>query len=363
MSKSGLGVFANDDGHFNNKGARFVNGQVKKIISPTIITRSKAGFDALGSSSANTYSTENQIGAQVKEQSYTVLDEIIPGQSNSFIDTNKESYQVSAPARVMVNHMMRQLGSTPSDKIILVTSSPIERFYKDGIRNEDYIKERELMMSKPVYLDGQNEPMHQIVKHIEIAESLGAFYNDAIKYTFNKNKLRLSMDQAIVDQSSLYIDIGGRTIDTGVIQNKAIISADCHTFEDSGMLAIHDKIRISLKPYRQNISRLEIDEIIRTKQFIPDLREARSINVEDIVVKAIEEVLENAIGDILDSYNFKDFNRVRFTGGSSSILAPFIKRYVSDVSFSDTPLYDNVLGMLKFGELERIKLERELKAA
>lgn len=361
MSKKILKVFAVDDGHFNNKGARIQSGEVSKVLAPTLISTAKNGFEALGQQDAfHCYDTEHQIGDIKKTKSFTILEDIIPGQSASLIETNTNKYQTSAPARVMVSHTLKLLGAKQADNIVLVTSSPIKRFYNNGKINQEYILDRQENLTKSVFIEGQDEPMLQIVKCLEVPEALGAFYNDCIKMSNKNGKLKLNMDEDIIKMTSLYIDIGGRTIDTGVVAAGGISSDECRTFEDSGMLAIHNKIRTSLRSYRDNVTRMELDKIIETGIFVPDMRSPKTQNVSDIVNQAIEDVMENTIDSILETYNFKEFNRIKFTGGTSSRLSSFIKKYVPTAEISESALYDNVIGMAKFGEIQKNSIIDEL---
>lgn len=366
MANFPLNVFASDDGHFNNKGARFLNGKVEKIISPTIISRSKSGYSAIGNaeSSSASYDTETRIGDLTKKSTLTVLDEVIPGQENNLYDSNNGSFQTSPAARVMVNHTLQKLGATQSDRIILVTSSPIKRYYLNGLVNEEYIREREANFLVPVYGEGKDEPLHQFVKHIEIPESLGAFYNDCIDVKHKGGKVHINMNQDVLKQSTLYIDMGGRTIDTGVIENANVLIDDCETFEDSGMLAIHDKIQTALKSYRTNITRAELELIISSGKFVAEKTTGKQIDVRDIVNQAVSSVIESAIDRILSTYNFNNFNRIKFTGGTSIKLAPYLERYVKNAEVSKNGLYDNVYGMLKYGEFLRVsQFEKEFNVA
>lgn len=361
MSKKILKVFAVDDGHFNNKGARIQNGQVSKVLAPTLISTATNGFEVLGQKDTfHSYETEHQIGDVKKNKTFTILDDIIPGQSASLIETNTNKYQTSAPARTMVNHTLKLLGADKNDDVILVTSSPIKRFYNNGEINREYILERETNLTKEVFVKGQDEPMLQIVKCLEMPEALGAFYNDCIKISNKNNKVKLYMDEEIIKMSCLYIDIGGRTIDTGVVAGGGVNSDECRTFEDSGMLSIHNKIRTALRSYRDNVTRLELDQIIETGHFVPDMRLEKTIEVTDIVNRSIEEVMENTIDSILETYNFKEFNRIKFTGGTSSRLGSFIKKYVPSAEISKSALYDNVFGMAKFGEIQKKSISNKL---
>ncbi|HDM8060938.1 plasmid segregation protein ParM domain-containing protein [Vibrio harveyi] len=350
MSNNTIKVCAVDDGHFGGKNA--VLDHEKKIsnqFSPTLVSTASSGFEEIGDRFSAKYTTKHYIGSKAIDKEFTVLPEITMGQQKSLVSTNNPNYQTSAPARVMVNHMLSKMGCNDTHQILLVASSPVERFYKNGVRNEDYIKDRLENFKVPVYKDGQRLP--EIVHVVEVPEAIAAFYNDLIVYEVRDGTAVCRMNDKLLQQSCLYIDMGGRTIDTGVIGQGSVVVDDCKTFEDSGMLAIHSSLQKSLKTYRDNISRQELDEVIKTKKFSPDLRHGsnRQISVDDIVDRAVEGVIEDAIGTITQTYNFKDFNRIVFTGGSSARLEQYIKQYLPEAYVSPSALYDNVNGMLKYG--------------
>lgn len=354
MSYNIVRVAAVDDGHFGNKSAVLDhNKEIQNQISPTLVSTASAGFVQIADTYEARYKTEQKIGERVTDKEFTVLTEVAMGQQNSLVSTNNANYQTSAAGRVMVNHMLKQMGCNDNHSILLMASSPVERFYKDGERNLEYIAKRRENFLKPVFSDGRKLP--QIIEVVEVPEAIAAFYNDYIQYQRRENRLVVRLDESQLKKSCLYIDMGGRTINTGVIDQGSVVVRDCKTFENSGMLAIHEKLQTALKTYRDNISRKELDQILRTSEFTPDLR-AKSlnpINVGDHVERAVHEVIENAIGTITSVYNFNDFNRVVFTGGSSARLESHIKQYLPDAEVSPTALYDNVNGMLKYGELKK----------
>ncbi|MBF4308306.1 plasmid segregation protein ParM domain-containing protein, partial [Vibrio anguillarum] len=102
---------------------------------------------------------------------------------------------------------------------------------------------------------------------------------------YNQDSKKISIDGELIHKDILILDFGGQTLDVAVISGNSLLTDKSFTEEGVGMLKIYDHMYDYLKSYRQNISRVEMSDIIETGQFYTDKKQTNLISVVDEVEK------------------------------------------------------------------------------
>ncbi len=141
------------------------------------------------------------------------------------------------------------------------------------------------------------------------------------------------------------IDIGGMTCQ-GVILDSFNIVPDSKFTENLGCLNLYNKVRKELNSYfTVNIQDYEMPAIIKN-----GLRENTQKSLE-----IIDEVIRSHIKEIQNAIKVNNWNEhnipIMFTGGGSLLLKAYLEEMFPYVEFSQDPLWDNVKGLRKVGEV------------
>jgi hypothetical protein len=334
-----------DDGHFNNKGEMLgKNGEIISFIQPSFVM---AG-------SNTTFSTMDSTGGKSefitldgdKEVHFTTLERLRYGEIEHIVDTQNHAYQLSAANRIMVHSMLHRMGLA-GKKVNLVTTSPIQRYFKkSGQPDQDYIEARNKNLMVPV-TNALGESV-EIMKVTQLPESFAAYLSLLFKYHVVKGKGRLEASSDYVGKDILLFDFGGQTLDVAVISNGQLITRKSFTEEGVGMLAVNDLIYDELKSYRRNIDRCEIDRIIQTGRFYTDKSHSNEIDAQGIVNSAIKIVYANGLDKVVKRLPVAEFDLVLGAGGPVNNIRSILSSIIPEMQFVENPLMANANGGLKY---------------
>lgn len=330
-----------DDGHFNVKGAIMSESfePVRYTIPSMVLTGYSNNFLTRSNDISYDLNTEDVDG---KTNFYNVVSKLDFGSNEFLLDTQNSEFQLSAANRVLVHSMLYHMG-LKGKKVRLYATSPMQRyFHSDGSVNEDYIKQRNDNLKKPVFL--KDNSTIEIVEVTQIPEGFATYLSILMKP--NKAKGTINIDTSVTREDVLILDFGGQTLDVAVVSNGKLVVQKSYTEEGMGMLKIHDRLYDYLKSYRRNISREEMSRVIETGVFATDKKGTNKINVSERVHKVVRDVLSAAMDKVSKRTPTHEFDRVIIGGGGAQIIEREIKLYIDGAEMVRDPLHSNAIGTL-----------------
>lgn len=289
-----------DDGSTNVKLAWFDGDNLKTVVS-TNSFRHGWKVDGMGSRKTFNYSIDGH--------KYT-YDPV----SESAISTTHIEYQYSDENLLAVHHALLNSGLEPCD-IDLTVTLPISEFYTaDCQKNTLNIERKIANLSRQIEI---NKGTLFSIRSVEVMpESLPAVFT------------RLVEDGVDEFEKSLVIDLGGTTLDVGVVVGQ---------FEDISVIHGNPKIGVSittnaaltaLKMASSDTSPMIADELIKRRNE-PDFvsrvinDESKKNLVMDTIETAIHKLGERVVDDLMA---FRNVNRVYLVGGGASLIAPAVRK-------------------------------------
>lgn len=300
MSIKGFGMKVHcDDGSTTVKLAWLNNKKLYKSLSSNSF---RQGWKVEGMGVRQTFNYE------LEGKKYT-YDEV----SNESILTTHIEYQYTDVNLLAVHHALLNSGLKPQPVSLTVTL-PISEFYtRDCQKNELNIQRKIDNLMRPVKL---NKGEVFTIEHVEVMpESLPAVFE------------RLVKDNVGQYEKSLVIDLGGTTLDVGVIVGQFDSVSAIHGNSDIGVSLVTNAALTALKMASSNTSAMVADELIKqrtnadfVRQVIND--ESKTALVLDTIDSAIATLGAQVVDDLA---GFKDVNRVYIVGGGAPLIEDAVK--------------------------------------
>lgn len=288
-----------DDGSTNVKLAWFDKGAIKTVISANSF-RNGWKVDGLGSRKTYNYLLDGH--------KYT-YDPV----SEAAISTTHIEYQYTDSNLLAVHHALLNSGLTPCEVDLTVTL-PISEFYTaDCQKNTLNIDRKVANLMREVSL---NKGELFTVKSVAVMpESLPAVFN------------RLVSDNVGEYEKSLVIDLGGTTLDVGVIVGQFDDVSAVHGNARIGVSIVTNAALTALRMASSDTSPMLADELIKRrhdKEFVSCVinDESKQPLVMDTIDTAIHKLCESVIDGLVQ---YRNVNRVYIVGGGASLIAPAVR--------------------------------------
>ncbi|WP_087017114.1 plasmid segregation protein ParM domain-containing protein [Thaumasiovibrio subtropicus] len=294
--------FAVDDGSTNVKVSWLDNGKLNTIISP------------------NSFRTNWKSAALRKDKkiyNYTVGTSkyTYDATSDKALETTHVDYQYDDLNLLSVHHALLQTGIEPGP-VALVVTLPITEYYnaEDCQKNEEKIARKRANLMRDISLNKGN--LFEIVDVEVMPESLPAVLST------------LSLSNVSAFNRSLVIDIGGTTLDMGVVVGEFDDVSAIYGNNEIGVSMVTDVARKSLAVADSDASYLVANELIKRRGdegFVTEV-----VNDETQIPMILEKIntkIEELGKQV--AYEAKKFaknpNRVYLVGGGASLIYPAIK--------------------------------------
>ena len=330
-----------DDGHDSIK---LVNEEGKEFIIPSRISGGKNMLCSVNGEEVNDniYNVNGDI--------FSVVDFMTQSAIN-YIDTRTLDYPYANHNISLINHILYKSGI--KGKVSVLTGLPVQRFYVNGVQNEDLINKKvnALLNSNVINLDESVE-LPQIKQHRVISEALAGYFDLLFDISGKKNK---EVEEITTDSKIAIIDIGGRTTDIATLDiGGTSIDLKKSGTRDIGGLYLRDNIKLALmKEYNlNNVSNTILDKVITGNSF----RNCGKIVDVTHIVTAEKKIITNQINSFINQVLDVDFNEygiIAFIGGGSLLFRDELKYLYSEygnVVLVDDPQFANARGMLKFNK-------------
>lgn len=293
-----MNVFC-DDGSTTVKLAWYEGKNLKTFLSANSF---RNGWKVEGIGSRQTFNYE------LDGRKYT-YDEV----SNLAINTTHIEYQYSDANVLAVHHALLCSGMNPQPVSLTVTL-PISEFYtSDCQKNELNILRKIKNLLRPVKL---NKGEVFTIEQVEVLpESLPSVFAQLVK------------DEVGQFEKSLVIDIGGTTLDAGVIVGQFDDVSAVHGNATIGVSMVTQAALSALKMASSDTSPLVADELIKQRHdrdFVSRVvNDERQVTlVLDTIDSAISKLGERVVDDLAD---FRHVNRVYIVGGGATLIEPAVK--------------------------------------
>lgn len=288
-----------DDGSTNVKLAWYEGKQLNTRISSNSF---RNGWKVEGLGSRQTYNYE------LDGKKYT-YDEV----SHQAIVTTHIEYQYSDANVLAVHHALLNSGIVPQPVSLTVTL-PISEFYTPECQKNALNIQRKIdNLLRPVRV---NKGEAFTIEAVEVMpESLPAVISQLVS------------DNVGPYEKSLVVDLGGTTLDVGVIVGQFDDVSAIHGNAGIGVSMVTQTALGSLRMASSDTSPLIADELIKRRnevafvgQVIND--ESKISLVMDSIDSAIARLGERVVDELGD---FRHVNRVYILGGGASLIAPAIQ--------------------------------------
>lgn len=289
-----------DDGSTNVKLAWFEGKTLKSAVSVNSF-RHNWKVEGLGSSCTYNYLLDG------RKYTYDPV-------SEDAISTTHIEYQYSDTNVLAVHHALLNSGIEPQE-IDLTVTLPISEFYTADCQKNTLNIERKIRnLMREVTL---NKGGTFTIKSVEVMpESLPAVFT------------RLVADNVGQYEKSLVIDLGGTTLDVGVIVGQFEDVSAVHGNPDIGVSMVTKATLTALKMASSDTSPMIADELIKNRKnldFVGQVvNEVSKLNlVLDTIDTAINKLGELVVDDLLQ---YRNVNRVYIVGGGAALIADAVRK-------------------------------------
>lgn len=288
-----------DDGSTNVKLAWY---EGKGLCTSLSVNSFRSGWkvEGLGNRQTFNYSLDG------KKYTY---DEV----SNLAINTTHIEYQYSDANVLAVHHALLNSGLEPQPVSLTVTLPISEYYTPECQKNELNIQRKIDNLMRPVTL---NKGQTFTIEHIDVMpESLPAVFAQLVK------------DKVGPFEKSLVIDLGGTTLDVGVIVGQFEDVSAIHGNAKIGVSMVTQAALSALKMASSDTSPMVADELIKNRdnaEFVSQVvnDESKIPLVIDTIESAIAKLGERVVDELAE---FRHVNRVYIVGGGASLVAPAVK--------------------------------------
>ncbi|MFT1604155.1 plasmid segregation protein ParM [Enterobacter hormaechei subsp. oharae] len=288
-----------DDGSTAVKLAWYDNDKLNMSLSSNSF---RSGWKVEGMGMRQTFNYE------LDGKKYT-YDEV----SNESIRTTHIEYQYTDLNVLAVHHALLNSGLKPQTVSLTVTLPISEYYTKECQKNELNIQRKIANLMRKVKL---NKGEVFTIEHVEVMpESLPAVF------------ARLVKDNVGQYEKSLVIDLGGTTLDVGVIVGQFDSVSAIHGNSDIGVSLVTNAALTALKMASSNTSAMVADELIKQRNNPDFVRQV--INDENktaLVLDTIESAIATLSAQVVDDLaGFRDVNRVYIVGGGAPLIEDAVK--------------------------------------
>lgn len=290
-----------DDGSTNVKLAWLEDGIIKTSLSGNSF---KEGWSPsfIGSSNVFNYTVDG------KKYSHDLG-------STATIGTTHVSYQYSTANLLAIHHALLTSGLSPQEISLTVTLPVTEFFDMDNQINEENIEAKKKNVLRAISL---NKGETFSIKEVNVMpESLPAALASIIA------------DQVKPLERSLIVDLGGTTLDCGIIQGAFDSVTMIKGYSDIGTSRITRSVMNALANASTPSSYYVADEIIKHSSDEDYLRtlinDVDHINNVQAVVQQESSALADSVKNEIET--FTGMHRIYLTGGGAEIIYPYIKQY------------------------------------
>lgn len=237
--------------------------------------------------------------------------------SDEIISTTNINYQYRPINTLGIQEALQQSGLKPQE-IDLVVTLPITEYYNtDAQENKENIKKK----------------INNLKEKVEL--------NNGDVFTFNDIKVLpesipsvapiLSIDNVQERELSLVVDLGGTTLDCGLIRGVFNDVIKTTGNQNLGVGQIIKQVQNALMKADTELNFNDTDSLIR--DMVKNLNIAQYINNKSMI-SHVKKALEIAMTQLSDSVighieeNYKGFHRIYLTGGGAEfLLSPFKKHW------------------------------------
>lgn len=256
--------------------------------------------------------------------------------STAVIGTTHVSYQYSTTNLLAIHHALLTSGLQPQDVELTVTLPVTEFFDNDNQPNEERIERKKANVLREISLN--KGETFKIKKVNVMPESLPAAFESLKKDKVNKL------------ERSLIIDLGGTTLDCGLILGAFEGISEIRGYSEIGTSRITHTVMNALTKASTPCNYFIADELIKNRHdneylqtLINDVTEIKNItHVIDSEVKSLAESIRQEIS------TFSGMNRIYLTGGGAELIYPHIKQYFPNLKVNkvDEPQFALVKAMV-----------------
>lgn len=294
--------FAIDDGSTNVKISWIDKGQVCSITSPNSFRKDWK--------SAALLSDKKIFNYQIGSTKYTY-----DATSDKALSTTHVAFQYDDLNLLSVHHALLQTGIAPCEVKILVTL-PITEFYNadDCQKNEDNIARKKANLMRDISLN--KGEVFKIIDVEVLPESLPAVLTTLVDSGVNEFT------------KSLVIDVGGTTLDMGVIVGEFDDISSVYGNAEIGVSMVTDATRKALAAADSDASYLVANELIKRRHDRDFASEViNDLSKLDWVLECIANKI-NELGDAV-AYEAKTFmrnpNRIYLVGGGATLIEQAVR--------------------------------------
>ena len=288
-----------DDGSTNVKLAWFDDEMLKTTVSANSF---RAGWKVEGMGAVPAFNY------QVNGMKYTA-DNV----SHEAISTTNVEYQYGDMNLLAVHHALLNSGLTPQEVSLTVTL-PVSEFYDgDCQRNEDNIRRKKENLLRPLVL---NRGKTFTVSSVSVMpESLPAVFS------------QLAMLKVGPLETSLVVDLGGTTLDAGVLVGQFEDVSAIHGNPGIGVSMVTRAAMNALRSAGSETSPFVADTVVRQRTDRVFLNQViNDATKVDSVVTAIEaEIASLSARVVSDLARWRNVNRVFLVGGGALLIEPAIR--------------------------------------
>ena len=289
-----------DDGSTNVKLAWFEGKKLKSALSTNSF---RNGWKVEGIGSRQTYN-------YTLDGSRFTYDEV----SSDVVSTTHIEYQYSDINVLAVHHALLNSGLDPQDVSLTVTLPICEYYTQDCQKNILNIQRKIDNLLRPVLLN-KGETFN--ISHIDVMpESLPAVFTQLVQ------------DNVGPFEKSLVIDLGGTTLDVGIIVGQFDDVSAIHGNANIGVSAVTRSVLSALKSAHSDTSPMIADELIKRRndqEFVNQV--INDASRTQLVLGTIESQIERLGARVVDdlSGEFRHVNRVYVVGGGAPLIIDAVK--------------------------------------
>lgn len=310
-----------DDGSTNVKLAWFENNELKSTVSVNSFRRNWK-VEGMGSNRTYNYLLDGQ------KYTYDPVSEAV-------ISTTHIEYQYADTNVLAVQHALLSSGLKPQD-IDLTVTLPISEFYTpDCQKNTLNIERKVKNLMREVTL---NKGDTFRINSVEVMpESLPAVFT------------RLVADKVGPYEKSLVIDLGGTTLDVGVIVGQFDDISAVHGNPSIGVSMVTGATLTALKMASSDTSPLVADELIKNRHDMTFVGQViNDSGKQDLVLQTIETAI-HTLGEAVvnDLHAFRNVNRVYVVGGGAELIADAVRQAWSNLGEKVVVMNDPQTALVK----------------
>ncbi|APZ07811.1 StbA family protein (plasmid) [Kosakonia cowanii JCM 10956 = DSM 18146] len=234
--------------------------------------------------------------------------------SRDVMPTTNVEYQYGDLNLLAVHHALLNSGLAPQDVTVTVTLPLSEYYDQDCQKNETNIRRKRENLLRDITVNKRERFV--ITDVIVMPESLPAAYT------------RLSELKPGVSETTLIIDLGGTTLDAGVIVGQFDDISAVQGNPSVGVSMVTRAARAALRAADSETSPLVADSVVRHRKDRAFLN--RIINDGsriDYVTDKIEEAIDTLSAKVVSELaGYRNVNRIFLVGGGAELIEPAVRR-------------------------------------